>query len=79
MTCHGVVVPVVCNLWYMPVNASQYDACVNSNLHTHIISLTDVIKVVIHLKGEKYYDDGILMSNNFLHGTHLLHVYTCIA
>ena len=45
-------------------------------MHTHSVSITDVIKAVNHLKSDKYNDDGILMSNNFLHGTHLL--YTCI-
>ena len=57
--------------------ASQCDTCVNPSLHTHSVSITDVIKAVNHLKSDKYNDDGILMSNNFLHGTHLL--YTCIA
>ena len=56
---------------------SQCDTCVNPSLHTHSVSITDVIKAVNHLKSDKYNDDGILMSNNFLHGTHLL--YTCIA
>ena len=57
--------------------ASQCDTCINPSLHTHSVSITDVIKTVNHLKSDKYNDDGILMSNNFLHGTHLL--YTCIA
>ena len=57
--------------------ASQCDTCVNPSLHTHSVSITHVIKAVNHLKSDKYNDDGILMSNNFLHGTHLL--YTCIA
>ena len=57
--------------------ASQCDTCLNLSLHTHSVSITDVIKAVNHLKSDKYNDDGILMSNNFLHGTHLL--YTCIA
>ena len=52
---------------------SQCDTCVNPSLHTHSVS----IKAVNHLKNDKYNDDSILMSNNFLHGTHLL--YTCIA
>ena len=56
---------------------SQCNTCVNPSLHTHSVSITDVIKAVNHLKSDKYNDDGILMSNNFLHGTHLL--YTCIA
>ena len=56
--------------------ASQCDTCVNPSLHTHSVSITDVIKAVNHLKRDKYNDDGILMSNNFLHGIHLL--YTCI-
>ena len=56
---------------------SQCDTCVNPSLHTHCVSITDVIKAVNHLKSDKYNDDDILMSNNFLHGTHLLH--TCIA
>ena len=57
--------------------ASQCDTCVNPSLNTHSVSITDVIKAVNHLKSNKYNDDGILMSNIFLHGTHLL--YTCIA
>ena len=54
--------------------ASQCDTCVNPSLHTHSVSITDVIKAVNHLKSDKYNDDGILMSNNFLHGTHLLYM-----
>ena len=56
---------------------SQCDTCVNPSLHTHGVSITDVIKAVNHLKSDKCNDEGILMSNNFLHGTQLL--YTCIA
>ena len=52
---------------------SQCDTCVNPSLHTHSVSITDVIKAVNHLKSDKFNDDGILMSNNFLHGTHLLY------
>ena len=44
---------------------SQCDSCVNPSLHTHSVSITDVIKAVNHLKSDKYNDDGILMSNNF--------------
>ena len=45
--------------------ASQCDTCLNPSLHTHSVSITDVIKAVNHLKSDKYNDDGILMSNNF--------------
>ena len=56
---------------------SQCNTYINPSLHTHSISITDVIKAVNHLKSDKYNDDGILMSNNFLYGTHLL--FPCIA
>ena len=56
--------------------AGQCDTCVNPSLHTHSVSITDVVKAVNHLESDKYNDDGILMSNNFLHSTHLL--YTCL-
>ena len=56
---------------------SQGDTCVNPSLHTHSVSITDVIKAVNHLKSDKYNDDGILMSNNFcmahIYYIHVLH------
>ena len=51
--------------------ASQCNTCVNPRLHTHSVSITDVIKAVNHLKSDKYNDAGILMSNNFC----MLHIY----
>ena len=56
---------------------TQCDTIVESSLHTHSVSTADVIKVVKRLKTDKYNDDGIIMSNNFQHGTYLL--YTRIA
>ena len=72
---------------------TQCDANAESSLHTHSVSTVDVIKAVKCLKTDKYLlfifiqinilwytrynDDGIIMSNNFQHGTHLL--YTRIA
>ena len=49
---------------------SQCDTCVKPSLHTHSVSITDVIKPVNHLKNDKYNDGGILMSNIFFHGAH---------
>ena len=46
-------------------------------INTHSVSKADVIKAVKHLKTDKYNDDGIIMSNNFQHGTSLS--YTRIA
>ena len=56
---------------------TQCDANAESFLHTHSVSTADVIKAVKPLKTDKYNDDGIIMSNNFQHGTSLL--YTRIA
>ena len=56
---------------------TQCDTNVESSLHTHSVSTADVIKAVKRLKTDKYNDDGIIMSNNFQHGTYLL--YTRIA
>ena len=56
---------------------TQCDTNVESSLHTHSVSTADVIKAVKRLKADKYNDDGIIMSNNFQHGTYLL--YTRIA
>ena len=61
---------------------TQCDANAESSLHnkctcTHSVSTADVIKTVKRLKTDKYNDDGIIMSNNFQHGTYLL--YTRIA
>ena len=56
---------------------TQCDANAESSLHTHSVSTADVIKAVKRLKTDKYNDDGIIMSNNFQHGTSLL--YTRIA
>ena len=46
-------------------------------IRTHSVWTADVIKAVKRLKTDKYNDDGIIMSNNFQHGTFLL--YTRIA
>ena len=51
---------------------TQCDANAESSLHTHSGSTADVIKAVKRLKTDKYNDDGIIMSNNFQHGTSLL-------
>ena len=51
---------------------TQCDANAESSLHTHSVSTADVIKAVKRLKTDKYNDDGIIMSNNFQHGTSLL-------
>ena len=56
-------------------NASQCDTCVNPSLHTHSLSITNVIKAVNHLKNDKYNDDDILMSNIFLHSTSIIYMY----
>ena len=56
---------------------TQCDTNVESSLHTHSVSTADVIKAVKRLKIDQYNDDGIIMSNNFQHGTYLL--YTRIA
>ena len=56
---------------------TQCDANAESSLHTHSVSTADVIKAVKRLKTDKYNDEGIIMSNNFQHGTSLL--YTHIA
>ena len=45
--------------------ARQCDTYVNPSLHTHNVSITDVMKAVNHLKSDKCNDDCILMSNNF--------------
>ena len=52
---------------------TQCDANAESSLHTHSVSTADVIKAVKRLKTDKYNDDGIIMSNNFQHGTSLLY------
>ena len=51
---------------------TQCDTNVESSLHTHSVSTADVIKAVKRLKTDTYNDDGIIMSNNFQHGTSLL-------
>ena len=56
---------------------TQCDKNMESSLHTHSVSTADVIKAVKRLKTDKYNDDGIIMSNNFQHGTYLF--YTRIA
>ena len=53
---------------------TQCDTNVESSLHTHSVSTADVIKAVKRLKTDKYNDDGIIMSNNFQHGTYLLYI-----
>ena len=52
---------------------TQCDANAESSLHRHSVSTADVIKAVKRLKTDKYNDDGIIMSNNFQHGTFLLY------
>ena len=52
---------------------TQWDTNVESSLHTHSVSTAVVIKAVKRLKTDKYSDDGIIMSNNFQHGTYLLY------
>ena len=53
---------------------TQCDTNVESSLHTHSVSTADVIKAVKRLKTDKYNDDGIIMFNNFQHGTYYIHV-----
>ena len=36
---------------------SQCNTCVNPSLHSHSVSISDVIKAVNHLKSDKYNDD----------------------
>ena len=55
----------------------QCNANAESSFDPHSVSTADVIKSVKRLKTDKYNDDGIIISNNFQHGTCLL--YTCIA
>ena len=55
---------------------TQCDANAESSLHTHSVWTADVINAFKRLKTDKYNDDGIIMSNNFQHGTFL--VYTVL-
>ena len=65
--------------WIRHAIETQCDANAESSLHTHNVSTGDVIKAVKRLKTDKYNDDGIIMSNNFQHGTSLLYTSTRIA
>ena len=50
--------------------------CESSNcVHCHLISSTDVSTAVSKLKTDKVNDNGMIYSNNFIHGTELLFQY----
>ena len=50
--------------------------CESSNcVHCHHISNTDVSTAVSKLKTDKINDNGMIYSNNFIHGTELLFQY----
>ena len=50
--------------------------CESSNcVHFHLISSTDVSTAVSKLKTDKVNDNGMIYSNNFIHGTELLFQY----
>ena len=50
--------------------------CKSSNcVHCHLISSTDVSTAVSKLKTDKVNDNGMIYSNNFIHGTELLFQY----
>ena len=63
--------------WMWHAIEIKCDANAESSLHTHSVSTADVIEAIKRLKTDTYNDDGIIMSNNFQHGTSLL--YTRIA
>ena len=44
-------------------------------VHCHLISSTDVSTAVSKLKTDKVNDNGMIYSNNFVHGTKLLFQY----
>ena len=44
-------------------------------VHCHLISRTDVSTAVSKLKTDKVNDNGMIYSNNFIHGTELLFQY----
>jgi len=56
----------------------QCDCSDDCNDHCHIVNKFDVDKAIHKLKADKVNEDGLLFSDNFIHGTDLLFSYIAI-
>ena len=67
---------------YTCINNRVHHSCdsisIDNCMHCHVITKVDIIEATSHLKSDKCDQDGILLSNNFIHGTDLLYEYLAL-
>ena len=60
-------------------NCIKGETCKGSEcVHCHLISSPDVLRAITKLKTDKVNDNGLVYSNNFIHGTDLMYQYLSI-
>ena len=60
-------------------NCIKDETCkVSECVHCHLISSSDVLRAVTKLKTDKVNDNGLVYSNNFIHGTDMMNQYLSI-
>ena len=56
-------------------NKCNNHCIIDNSMHCHVINSIDVSLAIGKLKSRKINEDGLLYSDNFIHGTELLHLY----
>ena len=60
-------------------NCIKDETCkVSECVHCHLISSSDVLRAITKLKTDKVNDNGLVYSNNFIHGTDMMNQYLSI-
>ena len=60
-------------------NCIKDETCkVSECVHCHLISSSDVLRAITKLKTDKVNDNGLVYSNNFIHGTDMMNLYLSI-
>ena len=60
-------------------NCIKDETCKSSEcVHCHLISSSDVLRAITKLKTDKVNDNGLVYSNNFIHGTDMMNQYLSI-
>ena len=60
-------------------NCIKDETCkVSECVHCHLISSSDVLRAITKLKTDKVNDNGLVYSNNFIHGTDMMTQYLSI-
>ena len=60
-------------------NCIKDETCkVSECVHCHLISSSDVLRAITKLKTDKVNDNGLVFSNNFIHGTDMMNQYLSI-